>query len=77
MTAHELESIMNQVQRLSPYDRLQLIKLIVENLAQEDDSTHKHNAALDLLEEFPGGRLFKTSDEADEYLREERDSWDR
>lgn len=33
--------------------------------------------ALDLLESLPGQRLFKTSEEADRYLQEERDSWER
>lgn len=31
----------------------------------------------DLVKDLPGGRLFKTADEVDEYLRQERDSWDR
>ena len=34
-------------------------------------------SAIDLLEELPGQRLFKTSEEADRYLQEERDSWER
>ena len=33
--------------------------------------------ALDILEEMPGHRLFKTAEEVDAYIREERDSWDR
>ena len=33
---------------------------------------------LELLESLPPGpRLFKTPEEADRYLQEERDSWDR
>lgn len=32
---------------------------------------------IDLMEEAPGQQLFKTADEVDEYLRQERDSWDR
>ncbi|MBI3245700.1 MAG: hypothetical protein HYZ50_04230 [Deltaproteobacteria bacterium] len=34
-------------------------------------------SALDLLESLPGQRSFKTAEEADRYLQEERDSWER
>ena len=30
-----------------------------------------------ILEQSPGGRLFKTAAEVDAYIRNERDSWDR
>jgi hypothetical protein len=32
---------------------------------------------IDLIEQDPGKQLFKTADEVDEYIREERDAWDR
>lgn len=32
-------------------------------------------SALDILAEAPGHRLFKTPDEVEDYIREERDSW--
>ena len=32
---------------------------------------------IDLIKDLPGHRLFKTADEVDEYLRQERDSWER
>ncbi len=32
---------------------------------------------IDLIKNLPGHRLFKTAEEVDEYLRQERDSWDR
>ena len=31
----------------------------------------------DLVKDLPGGLMFKTADEVDEYIRQERDSWDR
>lgn len=34
-------------------------------------------SAIDILNELPGQRLFKTPEEVDKYLEEERDSWDR
>jgi hypothetical protein len=33
--------------------------------------------AADILAEMPGHRLFKTAEEVDAYINEERDSWDR
>jgi len=55
--------------------------------AETSDSTHqqskhKHqgvspnHSAIDLLDSLPGQRLFKTAEEADQYLQEERGSWD-
>jgi hypothetical protein len=38
-----------------------------------DDSLHM----IDIIEASSGQRLFKTADEVDEYIRQERDSWDR
>lgn len=29
----------------------------------------------DILRGYPGGRMFKTADEVDRYLKQERDSW--
>jgi hypothetical protein len=31
----------------------------------------------EVLGDYPGGRLFKSAEEVDAYLREERDSWDK
>lgn len=36
----------------------------------------ERRSALEILAEAPGHRLFKNAEEVDEYLREERDSWD-
>ena len=38
---------------------------------------NRKRSALDILSESPGHRLFKTAEEVDAYIREERDSWDR
>ncbi|MBW3624035.1 MAG: hypothetical protein KY468_11565 [Armatimonadetes bacterium] len=37
----------------------------------------ERRSVLDIIEDLPGGILFKTPQEADEYLQAERDSWDR
>jgi hypothetical protein len=34
-------------------------------------------SVLDIIESAPGQRLFKTAEEVDAYLEEERNSWDR
>lgn len=34
-------------------------------------------SAIDVLETAPGHRAFKTAKEVDDYIREERESWDR
>jgi hypothetical protein len=39
-------------------------------------SSRTHRSAIDLLDELPGQRLFKTPEEADEYLQEERSAWE-
>ena len=31
----------------------------------------------EVLKDYPGGRLFRTADEVDAYIRAERDSWER
>ena len=65
------------VSRLPPSERLRLAALILSGLTQEHETpVADSRIAIELLEEMPGQRLFKTSEEADEYLGVERDSWD-
>jgi hypothetical protein len=42
----------------------------------KNTSSRRRRSAIDLLDELPGQRLFKTSEEADEYLQEERSAWE-
>ncbi len=42
-----------------------------------DERSSPRRSVLDILNEAPGHLLFKTAQEVDEYIREERDSWDR
>ena len=37
----------------------------------------ERRSAVDILAEAPGHRLFKTAKEVDDYIKEERASWDR
>lgn len=42
-----------------------------------DESSRPRRSVLDILSDGPSERLFKTADEVDAYIREERESWDR
>ena len=37
----------------------------------------ERRSVVDILDEAPGHRLFKTGKEVDDYIKEERASWDR
>jgi hypothetical protein len=43
----------------------------------QDDKEDKRLLVIEIIKSLPRGQGFKTSEEADAYLREERDSWDR
>ncbi|HWQ34733.1 MAG TPA: hypothetical protein VNQ79_17920 [Blastocatellia bacterium] len=64
------------IRHLPEAERLLLAKLIISDLAPEPATTGDRHYAIDLLEQMPEGRLFRTPVEADTYLQEERDSWD-
>ena len=49
------------------------VEIIVFRVPSQPSS---RRSALEILAEAPGHRLFKSAEEVDEYLREERDSWD-
>ena len=40
-------------------------------------SSTERRSVVDILAEAPGHRLFKTAKEVDDYIKEERSSWDR
>ena len=40
-------------------------------------SSTELRSVIDILAEAPGHRLFKTAKEVDDYIKEERASWDR
>jgi hypothetical protein len=45
---------------------------------EPDTAEHvEKRPAIEILREAPGHQLFKTAEEVDAYLNEERDSWDR
>ena len=59
------------VPELAPGQR---VRVTVE--PEQAPVVEKRHAA-DILAEMPGHRLFKTAEEVDAYINEERDSWDR
>jgi hypothetical protein len=49
----------------------------VEVTVRPLDEPKTRRSAKEILAEAPGGRLFKTVEEVDAYIRGERDSWER
>lgn len=49
----------------------------VEVIVIRQASRLARRPALEILAEAPGHLLFKTAEDVDTYLQEERDSWDR
>lgn len=50
---------------------------VTVTIEPERVETEAKRHAIDILNEMPGHQLFKTVEEVDAYIREERDSWDR
>jgi hypothetical protein len=46
------------------------------SVTKQNTSSRSHRSAIDLLDELPGQRLFKTPEEAERYLQEERSAWE-
>ena len=56
-------------------DKLEIASMILQNLT--DKKADKKFSAIELLKKMPERTLFETSEKVDEFLREERDSWER
>lgn len=74
-----LQEIYQAASRLPYQERLKLAAMILQDLTEQSSRENRREKifAIDLLEKMPPRRLFKTSEEVDEYLREERESWER
>jgi hypothetical protein len=55
----------------------QHVKVTIEPQAAPQPSPEEKRPAIEMLREMPKHRLFKTAEEVDAYIREERDSWGR
>jgi len=73
MSANELEAIVKRARQLPPHDLIQLIKQVAAILEQKQEREPTSYAA-----RFGSGKgAFSTTTEADEFLRRERDAWER
>lgn len=71
-----------QIKPLPTTERLRLLALVAQDLAQaaptQDDDAEKLTITERLARaNYQGGALFQTAEEVDAYIREERDSWER
>jgi len=67
----------DSVSRLPAAERLRLAALILDDLAASTHNGEARLSVVELINSFPGQRAFESSSEADEFLRQERDSWER
>ena len=75
MATDRLETILAQARRLSPAELAQLIKQVADLLAQTTQNNVQTVPSYAAL--FGSGKGAYTSvEEADRFLREERDAWD-
>ena len=75
MSANELKAILAQAERLSPDELAVLIKRASELLKQSQSPTAQRPPSYLAL--FASGRgAFATPEEADEFVRQERDAWE-
>lgn len=71
-----------QIKPLSAEERLRLLALVAQDLAQAASANEAQEEKLTITERlaranYKRGALFKTTAEVDAYIREERDSWER
>ena len=83
MSTEHLQSLVRQALELSPEERADLIKDLQNSLIGDREASHsqiksrEENQRTDYLALFGSGRDgFATAQEADEFIRRERDAWD-
>ncbi len=80
----QAKSLIEKIERLPP-EQVAEVEDFVDFVAQREQKrtaqkgmqNGERRSALDVLESLAGERVFNSTDEVDEYLREERASWDR
>ncbi|MGZ3581802.1 MAG: hypothetical protein ACXWQR_19945 [Ktedonobacterales bacterium] len=55
----------------------QHVTVVIEAATAQDESRLAPRHVRDIIAELSGGQIFKTVEEVDAYIREERDSWER
>lgn len=74
MPTNQLDAIVNQVNMLPPEALVQLIKRAAELLEQKQPAT----LPVDYLALIGSGKgAYSSSEEADQFLRRERDAWEK
>jgi hypothetical protein len=83
MSAEHIQSLLRQARALSPDERVELIKDLQDSLTADREASHsqfesrEENKRTDYLALFGSGRGgFLNAQEADEFIRQERDAWD-
>jgi hypothetical protein len=74
MSAAALEAIARQIEQLAPEEKWTLLSLLIESLRPQDEPTRRQ------LGDYYGlgkGRGYRSAQEADATIAEERDSWDK
>lgn len=64
----------NTILPLPPHERLRLAKIIVEHESLQEPV--EELSVLSIIESLNGAKVFNNPAEVDEYLAEERESWD-
>lgn len=82
MAATTVDNLLTQAESLKPEEQLILLARLAEHVRvvySEQPAPPKKLTITERLAEagYTGGRLFKTAEEVDAYIREERDSWER
>ncbi len=76
MSTSQLDLVVNQVKLLPPDDLVKLIKKVAELLEQKQITTEK--PVTNYAAFFGAGKgVFASPEEADRFIREERDAWDK
>ncbi len=83
MLTEHFQSLVRQGRQLSPDERVELIKDLQDSLTADGEASHSQfesqekNKRTDYLALFGSGRGdLATAQEADEFIRQERDAWD-
>jgi hypothetical protein len=67
-----VESLLQAIDALSPAEQ-NLVKSRLLNQARPEPGRH---SAIDIITASPGPQIFQTPEAVDQYIQEERNSWD-
>ncbi len=77
-----MQKVFHQKVTVQPGGKVEVVSVELEAGQTVDvvvlhESHPERRSAVEILAEAPGHLLFKTAQEVDDYIREERESWDR